>query len=372
MTNKPFWFSQKISRYYVKSNVVKFTDEEVTIDWDNCWVEIIGKKKGKTRIVLRSQSKAVSGFFGRLKKGEVRYMVGIDISSVYKPRIDKNYELNKDQIRKNMSKQNINRVVFSLDERYELWEEYKHTPIESTDIFKLYTQIKEYIHSTQDITDKDISEFFKIEIDESKIDSKRRREILPIIYQPAIDELRNYVIQVHVNDITQDVWEVSLVFENEELRRFSLFNKIYERIRLTLYGRIMDVETFRIYGDRDQKKVFSFENIYSKKNGIEYGIEYDTIHGDPPPNVPPRDVEYYFLQNGLEDRNRYKHPIVFINTSNHAMAEDDGNHEIWKWEYILYLKDSKKIEFNSKSRKEINDSFKSLARRICEIEPFIH
>ena len=31
--------------------------------------------------------------------------------------------------------------------------------------------------------------------------------------------------------------------------------------------------------------------------------------------------------------------MVFVNTSNHAMAEHDANHELWKWEYVPGLMD---------------------------------
>ncbi len=357
-----FWFSQKVLKYHVVANSLKFSHDEVIVDWDHCLVDIVGKKSGKTRIVLRSSSETVSDYIGRTKQEtvEIRYMIGIDISSVSEPIIE-NYQVNNDKIRKNLPKEcenYIKRAVFSLDDKYWLWEEYsQNIPLESTNIYKLYLQIKEFIHNTKDLVDYDVNEIFKVEIDESIIDSKKREEIMPIIYQPAIDELRNFVREVHCHLIQPDVLEVTLIFNNEELRKFSLFNKIYEKIRCIIYGRIMDVESFRIYLDQDRIqnfKLYTFEKIYSNIGNIEYGIKYDTIHGDPPPNTPKRKVKYYFID--------YKHPVVFINTSNHAMAESDNNHEIWKWEYIPFLNDSPVI-FDTKSRKQIDDIFKPLTRR---------
>ena len=312
---------------------------------------------------VSSSSETISDYIGRTKQEtiDLRYMLGIDITSVSEPLIE-NYKVNKDKARKNISKDfenNIERVVFTLDNKYWLWEEYSHNiPLESTNIYNLYLLIKEFIHKTKDFVDYDISDLFKVEIDETKIDSKIRGEIIPIIYQPAIDELRNFLREVHCYLIRPNVLEVTLIFNNEQLRKFSLFNKIYEKIRLIMYGRTMDVESFRIYlddYDHIQKyKMYTFEDIYSNIGNNQYGIKYDTIHGDPPPNAPKRKVKYYFID--------YKHPVVFINTSNHAMAESDNNHDIWKWEYIPFLKDSPVI-FDTKSRKQI-DNIKPLTSRI--------
>ena len=59
----------------------------------------------------------------------------------------------------------------------------------------------------------------------------------------------------------------------------------------------------------------------------------DSIHGDEtPPPAPKHPIKYYFVN--------HQHPVVFINTSNHAMAEYDTNDRIWKWEYIPWLNDA--------------------------------
>jgi hypothetical protein len=126
-----------------------------------------------------------------------------------------------------------------------------------------------------------------------------------------------------------------------------ILDRIYSKIRHVIYGRVRDVETFKIHLVRHDEKSqnhatpdtvenddkfnhgvkksnennnnsdnhFTFENIYSG----QYSIEYDTIHLDKPP-APKRPIEYYFLN--------YYHPIIFVNTVNHAMGEHDNNHEI--------------------------------------------
>ncbi len=40
------------------------------------------------------------------------------------------------------------------------------------------------------------------------------------------------------------------------------------------------------------------------------------------------------------------------------MAEHDNNHDIWKWEYIPFLKDSP-IEFGNLSRKDLEDEIRN-------------
>ncbi len=76
----------------------------------------------------------------------------------------------------------------------------------------------------------------------------------------------------------------------------------------------------------------------------------DSIHGDQTLPVPEHSIKYYFA-----NRN---HPVVFINTSNHAMAEHDANDRIWKWEYIPWLDDAP-IKLGSMTRREIEQSLKS-------------
>ncbi|AFU57726.1 hypothetical protein Ngar_c07840 [Candidatus Nitrososphaera gargensis Ga9.2] len=72
---------------------------------------------------------------------------------------------------------------------------------------------------------------------------------------------------------------------------------------------------------------FVFEGIYSGN----HNLEYDTTHLDKPP-APHREIEYYFADQ--------YHPIVFINTSNHAMGPHDNNHDLWKWEYVSWIKEA--------------------------------
>jgi len=141
--------------------------------------------------------------------------------------------------------------------------------------------------------------------------------------------------------------EISILFNNERLRQHGVLNSIYQVIRRLIYGRVMDLESFKILvAPLSANGRFVFEGIYSNNEEMNA----DSIHGDrSPPPAPEHPVKYYFV-----DRN---HPVVFINTSNHAMAECGTNNRIWKWEYIPWLADAP-IKLGSLTRKEIEQSFK--------------
>jgi hypothetical protein len=53
------------------------------------------------------------------------------------------------------------------------------------------------------------------------------------------------------------------------------------------------------------------------------------------------------------------HPIIFINTANHAIAELDNNQTLWKWEFVAWKPDSP-IVYGNKSRKDIEELVKNL------------
>jgi len=364
-------------------------------DWDNCTVSRAKVlSDGKVRIVIRSKTNRNSDYMGRIPV-ELRYMLGIDIASVSEPYSER-YELTSSKRKKlplSAKKTSHKRWVCKLDEKYWIWQwAKKGIDIKSSQVFLLYEDIKNFLEEARSIKNsysgsiKSGNNIFKVYLDE------RFDDIVPIIYQPAIDSLKNFVREVHCaklvgHNSSVDV-EVSLLFNNEELRRHKYLDRIYSKIRLVLFGRTRDVETFKIHlvkhkdeksqknnihdnvmneednnrsenkkNDKNNKKnsnnYFVFEGIYSG----QYNIEYDTIHLDKPP-APKRPIEYYFLD--------HYHPIIFINTANHAMGEHDNNHDIWKWEYVPWIKKAP-IKLGFKSRKDIDLRFTPFIRRILKM-----
>ena len=62
-------------------------------------------------------------------------------------------------------------------------------------------------------------------------------------------------------------------------------------------------------------------------------------------------VKYYF-----QNKN---HPVIFVNTSNHAIAPHDNNHDLWKFEYVPWSKKSP-VKLGTSTRKEVENSFKRI------------
>ena len=352
------WFSHIVNKYEVEEigtfAKAKRTNKQILLDWDKCTLEVIGKlPNDKIRIVLRSKSTKNSGYMEGKQVG-IRYMMGIDISGISPPIIEY-YKLSDDnlKVRDNFDKEKIQpknnqRVVFQLDDRYWIWDWLDdNTDIKTTNIYKIYEYILSEIKSAK-VFKRGV---FHIDLEDEKIDKSiiNNNSIIPIIYQPAIDSLKNFIRQIHCAKIDSNTLEITIIFNNEHLRQHLVFNGIYEGIRNLIYHRIEDVETFRIYNNKDiddiDKNCFIFENIYSG----DYDIESDSIHGDPR-IAPHREIKYM--------TDKYNYPIIFINTSNHAMSESDNNHDLWKWEYIPFVKDNS-IEFGTKSRAEIDQEFNS-------------
>jgi hypothetical protein len=401
------WFSHLEKEYQVveigfkKLLQWKETEPPKIWDWDNCTVSRAKVlSNGKVRIVIRSKTNRNSDYMGRIPV-ELRYMLGIDIASISEP-YSKPYDLasSKRQKLPVSAKKKISheRWACKLDEKYWIWQwAKKDIDIKSSQVYRLYEDIKGFLEEAQgmrssnsdQITSGNNDGIFKVYLDERV----KADDIVPVIYQPAIDSLKNFLREVHCaklvrDDSSADV-EVSLLFNNEELRRHRYLNEIYSKIRHILYGRTQDIETFKIHltknkDDKSQKGItddnmmneadndnahsgnkeinknkrnssnyFIFEGIYSG----QYDIEHDTIHLDKPP-PPKRNIVYYFLDN--------YHPIVFINTANHAMSEHDNNHDIWKWEYIPWVKKAP-IKLGIKSRKDIELQFTPFIRRILKI-----
>jgi hypothetical protein len=195
------------------------------------------------------------------------------------------------------------------------------------------------------LNDKMVLDYLKSSAEDSK------EPIIPIIYQPSVDGLKNFLREIHCAqkdlDEAKSEVEVTLVFNNEQLRNHSWLDSIYKLIRIFRYNRFNDVETFKIRINRQDpgKNCFIFKNIYSDSNGLNE----DSIHGDPPCDVEvEHPIGYYFVD--------YNHPVVFVNTSNHAMAEHDTNHMLWKWEYVPGVPDSPLV-LGSKSREDVDAEY---------------
>lgn len=340
MENSPIWFSHRESRYDAElkdeQRVFSWSDSSEIWDWDNCTVSLVNLPGNQIRVVVRSTNIVKSKY--KKRDVELRYMLGFDVSSIREPKIEDYNEPPKENVRNKVHGRPRPRWVIQLNDNYWIWEWAEQgRGVESGTVYKIYQTIKKKAQAPG-LSKSNV-------FDVATHDDAR---IIPVIYQPAIDSWKNFIREVHCHRRGSNELEITVLFNNEQLREHAVLNRAYEWFRGLVYGREIDVESFMITLDNGVAKNFKFPGIYSDGNDIQQ----DDVHEDKPDsnsNVPQRKIKYYFSNT--------KHPIVFVNTSNHAMAEHDTNHRLWKWEYIAWEKNSP-IVYGEKSRKQIDRSFK--------------
>jgi hypothetical protein len=326
--------------------VFYWTDESQMWDWDNCTVSWLSRDRSMSSMAIRIVVRSLRTVFSEYRKKNVklRYMRGFDVEgSKIQPPKEEKYKEPLDNRPKRYGQERI-RWVVNLDNNRSIWQwKEEGRTIESSKVYEIYKGIIKSLDEPIIPNAKDV--FNVVAYDNNKIGKK----VVPVIYQPAIDSWKNFVREVHCHtlDNGQKI-QVSILFNNEELRKHKIANRLYEWFRSWFYGRIIDVETFHIVlkdNNNNTPEFLDFENIYSGENDIQQ----DSIHLD----RWGVNIKYYF--------GNLRHPIIFINTSNHAMGEHDTNHELWKWEYIAWQKDGG-VEFYEKSREKIDAIFKPIVR----------
>ncbi len=273
----------------------------------------------------------------RKKEVKVKYMFGFDISvdTIEYPR-EEQYNEKIDNKEKKYGRSR-KRWVIRMNKDYCIWQwasNEKGRSLGDSEVFKIYKEMIKSLEKSVTSTKKNI---FLVE------DIPNDNRLIPVIYQPAIDSWKNFVREIHCYKINENEYEVTILFENEQLRKHDKLDIFYRIFRLFRYKRVTDIESFRIILDKGIPIKLQFKGIFS----CEHTIEDDNIHGDKTPDgkAPIHDIKYYF--------NNEMHPIIFINTSNHAMSFHDTNHKLWKWEYIPWEKDSAVI-YGQKSRSNVD------------------
>jgi len=366
MISEEVWFSHREKIFRILEGRIEWTDEKKIWNWDHCTVSVVKipqsqeeSSQKRLRVVVRSNANRNHASVKVNRPMTLRFMLGFDISTVHEihseaPPQAKNLEMSVDEWSDPRE-----RWIFQLDENYWIWDwKDEGTDVTTTNVYKVREEIIRLLSNPDQasssqifdlkpgsLNDKMVLDYLKSPADE-KIPSIR-----PMIYQPAVDSLKNFLREIHcsqknIDDDSSEV-EVTLIFNNEQLRNHSPLDLPYRLVRQLLYNRFTDVETFKIRINRKDpgKNFFIFENSYSSDHGLN---EY-SIHGDPPSHgevVHP--ISYYFVD--------CNHPIVFINTSNHAMAGHDANHILWKWEYVPGVPDSPLV-LGSKCRRDIDAEY---------------
>jgi hypothetical protein len=353
MDISPVWFSHKEYRYDAQLEkaqpVFRWTNKSEIWDWNNCTVSAASLPEGRIRIIIRSTHTLYSSYVE--KDVTIKYMYGFDVADISEPELDNYGEPQKNIPNKQYGTEKQRwKIYLRKDEKDDkdnkdcwIWEWSNGRKKEDTGVYQIYQMLRKK---------KENPDLSKNEIFDMPITTNNN--IIPIVYQPAIDSWKNFVREIHCHKLDSEKYEITIIMNGEQLRKHHIFEWIYRLIRKEVYHRLQDVETFRILSEHDDPENFMFSGIYSDNNGIEQ----DDIHGDKPlffDKIPIHKIKYYFSNK--------KHPIVFINTSNHAMAEHDNNHNLWKWEYTAWDPDSPVI-LGNKSRQEIEESFRKVEKQI--------
>lgn len=284
---------------------LKWTNKEKTWHYKDCTATVLGHKDG-AHIVLRRERPGKSA----LKNSDyiLKLMMGFTATDVQKNHKDSVHELTFTiQQTKDRNHRDLKDV--------RMWSSDKDA------IEKLYHTIQEKMQH-EDTGNIIAPNYPQI-----------NTELIPVIYQPRIDAWENFLREINVYQ-ENNSYKATLAFEGEVLRKFFLVDIFYKIYRLFKFKRTVDIETFEIRADK-----FYFEDIYSGIN---------TIFDDSTHSQAETNIRYYFSNKN--------HPVIFINTSNHAMAPHDNNHDFWKWEYVPWSKTTP-IKCGKKTREETEKQY---------------
>ena len=278
----------------------------------------------RIRIVLRRKISGFSKFMD--SKFSVNLMMGFISKQTYEPQ----------------QKDGIWEIKFEIEQTVDSHHrDLLDVKVSSTDKKSIWDLYEEIIKKTN-----------KPPVEDSifSTDDEDYDHIVPVIYQPRIDAWKNFLREIHVSPMSENKYEITLIFQDEQLRKHFLFDFFYRIFRLFKHKRIVDVESF--YFHRGEKQSFTFPGIFSGNSSLFD----DNIHFDNPikGRVEKRPVKYFFKNK--------KHPIVFVNTSNHALSPEDNNHDMWKWEYIPWSKDIP-IKLGTQTRKEVEKNQNIILRK---------
>lgn len=332
MTN--YWFTYTQEKYNEETEwarrYLKTTTREKQFSYERCRLELVGTKDKKTRVVVRRTNSRYSKYMKF--KYTINLIMGFVVEKAYEPREekitvkDKTYDawvINFD-IKEYKDSEFIRPIT-----KVKIWIEQEKGDIKTSEIYKKYQEIiKEY----------PVTRFFEADVE-------KNQEFLPVIYQPRIDAWKNFLREVHVHLLSEKDFEITLVFNDEKLRAHGIFDFFYRIVRVILHKRIKDVETFCMHFEEPH---FKFPGIYSGDHTLFEDNIHEHKEEDHPQGIPPVPIDYFFQSEN--------HPVVFINTSNHSMAEKDNNHDFWKWEYTPWT-DGIPIIKGNMSREEIDKSF---------------
>ena len=247
MVSNAFWFTVKEKKWKVGYfGKFSWTGDAQFWDSDNCTISFARTLDNKCLIVVRSNLTKHSNFME--KEVVLRYMLGFEISDKpSEPKSEIYTARNNFPDRREGPK---NRWVLQLDDNHWIWEwAQEGADITISTIYRLYQQIINEFDNPLTTPNN----IFDVQVDVE--DDK----IIPVIYQPSVDALKNFVREVHCangpnnQDGSYEI-EVSILFNNERLRQHGFWNSFYAFLRQIIYHRLMDLESFKIQVKKDPVK----------------------------------------------------------------------------------------------------------------------
>ncbi len=285
---------------------LKWTNKDKTWSYPECTVTVLSIKN-KAHIVLRRARQGKSRF--KNSQYILKLMMGFSVATVKKTHHDSVYEL-----------------IFTIPKTNDI-------NLRNLRDVKMWSDDKDAIDTLFDnIQDKMQNHIETGNTIAPNYDENNK--VIPIIYQPRIDAWENFLREINIHK-EGNSFKVTLAFQGEKLRKFFLVDPIYKLYRFFRFKRTVDIETFEIREDQ-----FYFENIYS---------DTDTLFDDHTHNKKDISIKYYF--------SNLNHPVIFVNTANHALAPHDNNHDFWKWEYIPW-EENTPLELGEKTRNETEKQYK--------------
>ena len=272
----------------------------------------------------------------KLNKYILHYVIHFDVKVSLLPSMVYEEEIEEQLQRKKGNGKKRDCWALNLDAQHKIWL-WKDVNNEAKNIM---TKMLESIKLKSAKIKDNPRHFSPLEVENRQI--KLIGNIQPVIYHPARDisgeRVRNYIQEIHLApSVNDNKVLVTIVYNDERLRENAWLDWIYRIFRKLRHGRTFDVESFLIVLEEGLPTKFDFPDIYSGDNKLEK----DSIHCNKCASI----IDHFFSNN------RYR-PVIFINTSNHAMAGKDNNINKWKIEYRLW-EEQCPIYLGSNSRCEI-------------------
>ena len=169
------------------ATLASFLGQERTDFWDsdNCIISFARTLDNKCLIVVRSNQTKRSRFME--KEVVLRYMLGFEISgNPSEPKAEMYIARNNFPDKREGPK---NRWVLQLDDKHWIWEwAQEGGDIANSTIYKIYNEIVNEIESSFEEWEI-ISSMCKLNVEDDRV--------IPVLYQPSVDALKNFVREVH-------------------------------------------------------------------------------------------------------------------------------------------------------------------------------